>query len=113
MVLEILFIVGELLVFGRLFHFSKIQQILCNIFSPIHVWSVFIKTISIALIIINIINIKLITRTGLKYGLALGISTFFLSYVAEFIVLFVMGKHASLRFYITNFFICYVYFFER
>ena len=40
---------------------------------------------------------------GLKYGLALGISTFFLSYVAEFIVLFVMGKHASLRFYITNF----------
>ena len=41
--------------------------------------------------------------TGLKYGLALGISTFFLSYVAEFIVLFVMGKHPSLRFYITNF----------
>jgi len=40
---------------------------------------------------------------GLKYGLALGISTFFLSYVAEFIVLFVMGKHASLRFYITSF----------
>lgn len=40
---------------------------------------------------------------GLKYGLALGISTFFLSYVAEFIVLFVMGKHPSLRFYITNF----------
>ena len=41
--------------------------------------------------------------TGLKYGLALGISTFFLSYAAEFIVLFVMGKHPSLRFYITNF----------
>ncbi len=41
--------------------------------------------------------------TGLKYGLALGISTFFLSYVVEFIVLFVMGKHPSLRFYITNF----------
>jgi len=40
---------------------------------------------------------------GLKYGLALGISTFFLSYVAEFIVLFVMGKHLSLQFYITNF----------
>ncbi len=41
--------------------------------------------------------------TGLKYGLALGISTFFLSYAAEFIVLFVMGKHPSLQFYITNF----------
>lgn len=41
--------------------------------------------------------------TGLKYGLALGISTFFLSYVAEFIVLSVMGKHPSLQFYITNF----------
>ncbi len=41
--------------------------------------------------------------TGLKYGLALGISTFFLSYVVEFIVLFVMRKHPSLRFYITNF----------
>ena len=41
--------------------------------------------------------------TGLKYGLALGISTFFLSYAAEFILLFVMGKHPSLRFYITNF----------
>ncbi|MCI8835306.1 MAG: CPBP family intramembrane metalloprotease [Ruminococcus sp.] len=40
---------------------------------------------------------------GLKYGLALGISTFFLSYVTEFIVLFVMGKHPSLQFYITNF----------
>ena len=41
--------------------------------------------------------------TGLKYGLALGISTFFLSYAAEFIVLLMMGKHPSLRFYITNF----------
>lgn len=41
--------------------------------------------------------------TGLKYGLALGISTFFLSYTAEFIVLFLMGKHPSLQFYITNF----------
>ncbi len=41
--------------------------------------------------------------TGLKYGLALGISTFFLSYAAEFTVLSVMGKHPSLRFYITNF----------
>lgn len=41
--------------------------------------------------------------SGLKYGLALGISTFFLSYVAEFIVLSVMGKHPSLQFYITNF----------
>lgn len=41
--------------------------------------------------------------TGLKYGLALGISTFVLSYAAEFIVLSVMGKHPSLRFYITNF----------
>ncbi len=41
--------------------------------------------------------------TGLKYGLALGMSTFFLSYAAEFIVLFVMGKHPSLQFYITNF----------
>ena len=41
--------------------------------------------------------------TGLKYGLALGISTFFLSYTAEFIVLFVIGKHPSLQFYITNF----------
>ncbi len=40
---------------------------------------------------------------GLKYGLVLGISTFFLSYAAEFIVLSVMGKHPSLRFYITNF----------
>ncbi len=30
--------------------------------------------------------------TGLKYGLALGMSTFFLSYAAEFIVLFVMGN---------------------
>lgn len=40
---------------------------------------------------------------GLKYGLALGISTFFLSYAAEFIVLFLMGKHPSLQFYITNF----------
>lgn len=40
---------------------------------------------------------------GLKYGLALGISTFFLSYAAEFMVLSVMGKHPSLRFYITNF----------
>lgn len=41
--------------------------------------------------------------TGLKYGFALGISTFFLSYVVEFIVLFAMGKHPSLQFYITNF----------
>lgn len=41
--------------------------------------------------------------TGLKYGLALGVSTFFLSYAAEFIVLSVMGKHPSLQFYITNF----------
>lgn len=41
--------------------------------------------------------------TGLKYGLALGISTFFLSYAAEFIVLFMIGKHPVLRFYITNF----------
>lgn len=41
--------------------------------------------------------------TGLKYGLALGISTFFLSYAVEFIVLSAMGKHPSLRFYITNF----------
>lgn len=41
--------------------------------------------------------------SGLKYGLALGISTFFLSYAAEFMVLFAMGKHPSLRFYITNF----------
>ena len=41
--------------------------------------------------------------TGLKYGLALGISTFFLSYLVEFIVLLVMGKHPSLQFYITNF----------
>ena len=41
--------------------------------------------------------------TGLKYGFALGISTFFLSYATEFIVLSVMGKHPSLRFYITNF----------
>ncbi|MBD5548446.1 MAG: CPBP family intramembrane metalloprotease [Lachnospiraceae bacterium] len=41
--------------------------------------------------------------SGLKYGLALGISTFFLSYVAEFIVLSVMGKHPALQFYITNF----------
>ncbi len=41
--------------------------------------------------------------TGLKYGLSLGISTFFFAYVAEFVVLFVMGKHPSLRFYITNF----------
>ncbi|MEH2957395.1 CPBP family intramembrane glutamic endopeptidase [Candidatus Merdisoma sp. JLR.KK006] len=41
--------------------------------------------------------------TGLKYGFALGISTFFLSYAAEFIVLLVMGKHPSLGFYITNF----------
>lgn len=41
--------------------------------------------------------------TGLKYGFTLGISTFFLSYAAEFIVLFVMGEHPSLRFYITNF----------
>lgn len=41
--------------------------------------------------------------TGLKYGLALGMSTFFLSYAVEFIVLIAMGKHPSLRFYITNF----------
>ncbi len=41
--------------------------------------------------------------TGVKYGLALGTSTFFLSYAAEFIVLSVMGKHPSLRFFITNF----------
>lgn len=41
--------------------------------------------------------------TGLKYGLALGMSTFFLSYLAEFIALLIMGKHPSLRFYITNF----------
>ncbi len=41
--------------------------------------------------------------TGLKYGLALGISTFFLSYAVEFIVLLAMGKHPSLGFYITNF----------
>lgn len=41
--------------------------------------------------------------TGLKYGLILGISTFFLSYAVEFIVLYVMGKHPSLQFYITNF----------
>lgn len=41
--------------------------------------------------------------TGLKYGLALGMSTFFLSYAAEFVVLLVMGKHPSLEFYITNF----------
>lgn len=41
--------------------------------------------------------------TGLKYGLALGISTFFLSYITEFTVLFVLGKHPSLQFYITNF----------
>lgn len=40
---------------------------------------------------------------GLKYGLALGISTFFLSYTVEFIVLFAMGKHPSLQFYITSF----------
>jgi len=40
---------------------------------------------------------------GLQYGLALGISTFFLSYAAEFIMLSVMGKHPSLQFYITNF----------
>ena len=41
--------------------------------------------------------------TGLKYGFALGISTFFLSYAVEFIVLLAMGKHPSLGFYITNF----------
>lgn len=41
--------------------------------------------------------------TGLKYGLALGISTFFLAYAAEFTALLAMGKHPSLRFYITNF----------
>ena len=39
----------------------------------------------------------------LLIGIALGMSTFFLSYAAEFIVLFVMGKHPSLQFYITNF----------
>lgn len=41
--------------------------------------------------------------TGLKYGLFLGISTFFLSYIAEFAILLAMGKHPSLQFYITNF----------
>lgn len=41
--------------------------------------------------------------TGIKYGMALGISTFFLSYAVEFIVLSAMGKHPALRFYITNF----------
>lgn len=41
--------------------------------------------------------------TGLKYGLVLGISTFFLAYATEFIVLTAMGKHPSLQFYITNF----------
>lgn len=41
--------------------------------------------------------------SGLKYGLALGISTFFIAYVVEFIVLIGMGKHPSLQFYITNF----------
>lgn len=40
---------------------------------------------------------------GLKYGFALGISTFFISYAAEFIAQFVMGKHPTLQFYITNF----------
>ena len=37
--------------------------------------------------------------TGLKYGLDLGISTFFLSYTAEFMVLFVLGEDPSLQFY--------------
>ena len=41
--------------------------------------------------------------TGLKYGLFLGISTFFLSYIAEFAILLATGKHPSLQFYITNF----------
>lgn len=40
---------------------------------------------------------------GLKYGLALGTGTFFLSYAAEFILLLAAGKHPSLQFYITNF----------
>lgn len=40
---------------------------------------------------------------GIKYGMALGISTFFLSYAVESIVLSAMGKHPALRFYITNF----------
>ena len=42
-------------------------------------------------------------RKGVIYGLALGISTLLLSYAAEFAVLFAMGKHPSLRFYVTNF----------
>ncbi|MEG0396750.1 MAG: type II CAAX endopeptidase family protein [Oscillospiraceae bacterium] len=40
---------------------------------------------------------------GLCYGFALGIVTFALSYLAEFIILWSMGKHPSLGFFITNF----------
>lgn len=40
---------------------------------------------------------------GLKYGIILGVSTFFISYLAEFIVLYLMGKHPGLQFYVTNF----------
>ena len=143
MVLEILFIVGELLVFGRLFHWFTSLSFLLLVFMGvvIYIISYFLNLLQMKQEAIEIVFIKtdqtwigenilhkiccilLIWSAldmlrlhwsdlgfskkglfaGLKYGLALGISTFFLSYVAEFIVLFVMGKHASLRFYITNF----------
>lgn len=40
---------------------------------------------------------------GAIYGLALGTSTFLISYLAEFTVLSAIGKHPSLHFYVTNF----------
>lgn len=142
MVLEILFIVGELLVFGRLFHwFTSLSFLLLVFMGVVYIISYFLNLLQMKQEAIEIVFIKtdqtwigenilhkiccilLIWSAldmlrlhwsdlgfskkglfaGLKYGLALGISTFFLSYVAEFIVLFVMGKHASLRFYITSF----------
>lgn len=143
MVLEILFIVGELLVFGRLFHWFTSLSFLLLVFMGvvIYIISYFLNLLQMKQEAIEIVFIKtdqtwigenilhkiccilLIWSAldmlrlhwsdlgfskkglfaGLKYGLALGISTFFLSYVAEFIVLFVMGKHVSLRFYITSF----------
>lgn len=40
---------------------------------------------------------------GMLYGFSLGVVTFALSYLAEFIILWAEGKHPHLSFYISNF----------
>lgn len=42
-------------------------------------------------------------KKGLILGFSLGLSTFAVSYLAEFLILFFMGKSPRLSFYISNF----------